>query len=133
VYFIFMCKLYKPCPKDAVCQISEYLDRQFMRRRFFNIQQILHFFGPVWAPIGASPLILQTLIPIPQRSFLPNLAEISSVVLEKKSFKGKVYAGRRTTDDRRRTGGDHYSSLEPSAQLKILFELFTRTILTQIL
>jgi len=25
----------KACPKDAVCQISEYLDRQFMRRRFF--------------------------------------------------------------------------------------------------
>jgi len=27
--------VYKPCPKDAVCQISEYLDCQFMRRRFF--------------------------------------------------------------------------------------------------
>jgi len=31
-------------------------------------------------------------------------------VLEKKSFKGKVYAGRWT-------GGDHYSSLEPSVQV----------------
>jgi len=29
-----MSKLYKPCPKDAVCQISGYLDCQFMRTFF---------------------------------------------------------------------------------------------------
>jgi len=52
-----MRKLYKPCPKDAVCQISEYLGCQFTRRRFFKIYQILPIFAPYWAPIGASPLI----------------------------------------------------------------------------
>jgi len=38
------------------------------------------------------------------------LVEISSVILDKKSFKGKVY-------DDGRTGSDHYSSLEPSVQV----------------
>jgi len=51
-----MHKLYKPWPKDAVCQISEYLDCQFMRRRFFKIHQILSLFATYWAPIVASPL-----------------------------------------------------------------------------
>jgi len=40
-----------------------------------------------------APWFLQNWIPIPQRCFLPNLVEISSVVLEN-SFKWKVYAGR---------------------------------------
>jgi len=86
-----MRKLYKPCLKDAVCQISEYLDCRFTRSRFFKIHQILPLFAPYWAPIGASPLIFANLIPIPQRYFFPNLVQISLVVLEKKSFKGKVY------------------------------------------
>jgi len=34
--FIFMRKLYKPCPNDAVYQISEYFKCQFTRR-FFKI------------------------------------------------------------------------------------------------
>jgi len=58
-----MCKLYKPCPKDAVCQISEYLDCQFMRRRSSKIHQILPLSAPYWAPIGASPLIFLNLNP----------------------------------------------------------------------
>jgi len=58
-----MRKLYKPCPKDTGCQISEYLDSQFMRRRFFKIHQILPLFAPYWAPIDASPLIFANLNP----------------------------------------------------------------------
>jgi len=41
---------------DAVCQISEYLDCQFMRR-FFKIHQILPLFAPYGPPIGASLFI----------------------------------------------------------------------------
>jgi len=44
-----MHRLYKPCPKDAVYQISEYLDNQFMRR-FFKIHKILPLFAPYGAP-----------------------------------------------------------------------------------
>jgi len=36
--FIFIHKLYKPHPKDAVCQISEYLECWFMRRRFLKME-----------------------------------------------------------------------------------------------
>jgi len=61
--FIFMCKLYKPCPKDAVSQISDYLDFQVMRRTFCQIHQILPLFARYWAPIGASPLIFTNLNP----------------------------------------------------------------------
>jgi len=57
-----MRKVYKPCPKDAVCQISEYLDCQFMRT-FSKIHQILPFFAPYGASIGASPLICTHLNP----------------------------------------------------------------------
>jgi len=32
-----------------------------MRRRFFNIHQILPLFAPYWAPIGTTPLISATL------------------------------------------------------------------------
>jgi len=45
------------------------------------------------APIGARLFIFANFNPHSQRCFLLNLVEISSVVLEKKSFKGKVYAG----------------------------------------
>jgi len=58
-----MRKVYKPCLEDAVCQISEYLDCQFMRRTFLKIHQILPIFAPYWAPIGASPLIFANLNP----------------------------------------------------------------------
>jgi len=37
VDFIFMCKLYKPCLKDAAYGISLYLDYWIMRRRAFNV------------------------------------------------------------------------------------------------
>jgi len=77
-----MCKFYKPCPKDAVCQISEYLDSQFIRRRFFKIHQILHLVVPYGAPKRASPLIFANLNPHSQRCFLSNLVEIGLVVLE---------------------------------------------------
>jgi len=65
-----MHKIDKPCPKDAVCQISEYLDRQFMRR-FFKIHQILPLFAPYWAPIGARPLNFAKLNPHSPK-ILPN-------------------------------------------------------------
>jgi len=52
-----------PCPKDAQCQISDYLDSQFMRRRFFKIRQILHLFAPYWAPIDDSPFSFANLHP----------------------------------------------------------------------
>jgi len=45
----FYAQLYKPCPKDAVSQISEYLECQFMRRWFYKIDQIWHLFAPYWA------------------------------------------------------------------------------------
>jgi len=59
--FIFMRKLYKPCPKDAVCHISEYLECQFTRRTFSKIHQILPLFAPYGALIGASTFDLHTL------------------------------------------------------------------------
>jgi len=52
-----MLKLYKPCFKDSVYQISEYFDCRFIRRRSSNIHQILPLFAPYWDPIGTSPLI----------------------------------------------------------------------------
>jgi len=42
------------------------------------------------------------------------MVEVSSVVLEKKSFKGKVY---RQQTDGRQTVADTYSSLEHSVQV----------------
>jgi len=65
-----MHKLYKPCPKDAVCQISQYLDCQFMRRRFLKIHQILPPFAPYWATNlnPHSPKILPTKFGINQFS-----------------------------------------------------------------
>jgi len=42
--FILTRTNYKPCPKDAVISKYMYLDRQFMRRRFSKIHQILHIF-----------------------------------------------------------------------------------------
>jgi len=71
---------------------------------FTKFYTSLPLIGPQQVP---APWFSQTWIPIPQIWFLPNLVQISSVVLEKKSFKWKVYAGRQTS-------GDHYSSLEPS-------------------
>jgi len=56
-----MCKVYKPCSKDAVCQISEYLDCQFMRRTFSKIHQILPFFAPYGGLNRCQPLDLHTL------------------------------------------------------------------------
>jgi len=97
-----MRKVYKLCPKDVLCQISENLDCQ-----------ILSLFATYWAPIETCPLIFAKLNPHSQRYFLPNLVQIISFVLEKKSFKGKVYG---MTDDGR-TGHGHYSSLEPSTQV----------------
>jgi len=47
---------------------------------------------------GPAPLFEQIWILIPQACFLPSLVEISLVVLEKKSFKGKSW--RRTDDGR---------------------------------
>jgi len=41
--FYFYAQIYKPCPKDDACQISEYLDCQFMRRRCFKIHQFYPF------------------------------------------------------------------------------------------
>jgi len=53
--FVFMCKVYKPCPKDAVCQISECLDCQFMWR-YFIIHQKFTPFCPLWGPKRCQPL-----------------------------------------------------------------------------
>jgi len=58
-----MRKGYKPCPKDAVYEISGYLKCQFMRSSSFKIHQILHLFSPYWAPTAASPLIFTNLNP----------------------------------------------------------------------
>jgi len=69
----------------------------------------LPLFAPYWAPIGVSPLILQIESPFPNDASYQILVEIGSMVLEKKSFKGKVYG--------RRTVTDTYSSLEHSAQV----------------
>jgi len=69
----------------------------FLRRRFFKIPKIFTILTP-------TPWFEQPWIPcIPYRCFLPNLVKINTVVLEKKSFKRKVYAGQRM-------GGHHYSS-----------------------
>jgi len=48
---------------DAVCQISEYLECQFMRRISSKIHQILPHFAPNWPPIGTNPLIFANLNP----------------------------------------------------------------------
>jgi len=58
-----MRKIYKPGPKDAVCQISENLDCLFMRRRSSKIHKILPVFPPYWTKLGASPLIFTHLNP----------------------------------------------------------------------
>jgi len=50
-----MRKVYKQCPKNAACQISEYLDSEFMRRRSLKIHQILPLFAPYWAPNRGQP------------------------------------------------------------------------------
>jgi len=75
--FICMRKYYKPCPKDLVCWISEYLDFQFMRRRSYNIHQI----WPLLQPIGLQ--------------ICANLNPHSPKMLPTKfgwnQFKGKVY------------------------------------------
>jgi len=60
--FYFYVQIYKPYPKDAVCQISENLDSQFMRR-FFKIHPNFTPFCPYWASIGASPLIFANFNP----------------------------------------------------------------------
>jgi len=50
--------------KDAVCQISQYLDCQFdMRRTSSKIHQIVPLFGVYWAPISTNPLIFAKLNP----------------------------------------------------------------------
>jgi len=77
VDFIFMRKLYKPYLQDAAYEIR--LDNSFVRRRALNVLPYICLCK------------MQSWIPIPQRCFIPNLVEISSVVLEKKSFKAKVY------------------------------------------
>jgi len=63
---------------------------------FYNSPNFTPFLPFIWPQKVPAPLFSQTWIPIPQIYFLPNLVPISSVVLEKKSFKGKVY--RWTTD-----------------------------------
>jgi len=61
--FFFMRKLYRPCPEDVVCHISEYLDCQFVRRTPSKIHQILPLFAPYWVPICVNPLIFSNLNP----------------------------------------------------------------------
>jgi len=38
-----MRKLYKPCPKDAVCQMSEYLDCQFIEEDILKFTKVYLF------------------------------------------------------------------------------------------
>jgi len=76
-----MHKLFKPCPKDAVCQISEYLECQFVGRRSFKFTKFYPFL-PIFEPKSNG-------------YFQTSLTEIGLVVLEKKSFKEKF------TDDGR--------------------------------
>jgi len=51
-----MRKLYKPCLKDDVCQISVYWDYQILRRRSSKIHQILPLFLPRIGPNRCQPL-----------------------------------------------------------------------------
>jgi len=55
--FYFYEQTLQPYPKDAVCQISEYLDCQFMRRTFSKSYHILHFIASYGASTGVSPLL----------------------------------------------------------------------------
>jgi len=75
--FFFMCKLYKPCPKDAVCQISEYLDCQFMRRRSSNIHHSPNI-TPFCPLLGPNMCHFANLNPHSPKIyyFIPNLVEI---------------------------------------------------------
>jgi len=93
-----------PCPKDAPYQISMHSGQWFMRRNFWRFIKIFFF-----CPLLASPFIWTIRIPIPQACFLPSLVEIGLVVLEKKSFKGKV-------NRQRQMDWDGNSSPEPSAK-----------------
>jgi len=72
-------------------------------------------FTPFFASVGASPLIFTKLNSHSPKMLivLPYLVQISSVVLEKKSFKGKIY--RRMNGQQ--TGHDHYISHEPLGQV----------------
>jgi len=104
--FDFYEQIYKLCPKDAVGQISEDLEWQFMKRnllKFTKLYALLLLIGPQKRPAA---WFSQTWIPIPYRCILANLVEISS--------KEKFTDGR---TDRRRTENDHHSSLEPSAHV----------------
>jgi len=61
--FYFMGNLYKPCPKDVVSQLSEYLDCQFMKKDFFKFTKFDHFLPLMGHPKGASPLIFANFNP----------------------------------------------------------------------
>jgi len=81
--------------------------------RFIKIVLILLLIGPEKGPAS---LVEHIWIPIPQAWFLPSLVENGLVILEKKSFKGKM---NRRTNERTdgRTNCDGKSSLEPLAQV----------------
>jgi len=84
-----------------------------MRRRFLKIHQILHLFAPYRAPIGASPLSYANLNPHSQKMLPTKFGWKSVQWFWRRSYLKEKF----TPDDRRRTGSDHYSSLEPSAQV----------------
>ena len=58
----------------------------------------------------------QTWFPFTQECFVPNLVEISPVVLEKEMKMWKVYDNA-NNDDGQRTNCDQKSHLKPSAQV----------------
>jgi len=88
---------YKLCPKDAVCQISEHLDFQFMRRNLLKFT--------TFDPFLPAPLYFANLNPYSSK-MLPNIWLKSVPWFWKRSrLKEKFIDGR--------TVPDHYSSHEP--------------------
>jgi len=82
----FICKLESPCPKVASYQIM-HLGNWIVRGIFFRYQKFPLLYPLSGPQKGPASWFAQTLISIPQWCFLPNLVQISSLVLESEHFK----------------------------------------------
>jgi len=105
----FYAQIYKPCPKDPVYQISEYLDCQFVRSS--KIHQTLTLYFPFLCRNGCQSLdFLKPEFPIPKYAFY-------QIWLKSVQWFWRISRLNEKFTDGRQTGHDHHSSLEPSAQV----------------
>jgi len=107
--FIFMHKLYKPCPKDVVCQISEYLDCSSWEEDLQTFIQF-YFFLPLIGPQKVPALDFRTgESPFPKNASYKIWFKSDQRFRRSRRLKEKFAYGR--------TGHEQYSSLEHSAQV----------------